>query len=203
MKKGLLFFLNLRPYVKIARVCLIPAAFFLFFARGVFLMTLSAVIIGILLVISIIRTPSDDQILKEIQQFHDEFKKRVSSDSETQRYNEVKIIKGYQQKGRMRVKRQVGGETIYPCITDLAIARKGEDFVFYFKELNLLRKSESNQNLYSINPTNFRYTYEPLPNENAAILEFMLSEVNIHISILVESDYHLRDFLEMVKFFER
>ena len=57
MKKGFMFFLNLHNYIKIARICLIPAALFLFFARGVLLMTVALILIGILLLISLIRAP--------------------------------------------------------------------------------------------------------------------------------------------------
>ena len=203
MKKGLMFFLNLHSYIKIARICLIPAVFFLFFARGAVLMSIAAVIFGILLVFSIIRAPSDEEMLKRIKRFHEEFQKRVSADTETKRYNEAKILTGYRHGGGLLLKRQVEGEYVYSCILAVGIARKGSDFTFYTNELNLLRKGENPRNQYAINPSNFQYTYEPLPNENAVILEFMLLETNTHLSVLVENDYHLRDFLDIIKVFEK
>ena len=203
MKKGLMFFLNLHSYIKVARICLIPAAFFLFFARGVVLLSVAAAVAGILLVISLIRAPSDEEILKGIKQFHEEFSKRVQADTETKRYNESKTLKGYRQGGGTILKRQVDGEYVYSCILDVGIARRGADFTFYVGELNLLHKGASRHDHYSINPGNFRYTYEPIPSENAAKLEFMLTDANIHLVILVDNDYHVRDFLEVVKTFEK
>lgn len=201
MKKGFMFFLNLHNYIKIARICLIPAALFLFFARGVLLMTVALILIGILLLISLIRAPSDEDVLKRIKQFHEEFRKRVSADTESKRYTNAKILTGYRQAGGTLLKRQVDGEYIYSFILDVGIAHKGSDFAFYVGELNLLRENECQQNLYSITPENFQYTHEPIPGEDAARLEFALTDANIHISILVENDYHLREFLEIVKVF--
>ena len=202
MKKGLMFFLNLHSYIKVARICLIPAAFFLFFARGVVLMAVSASIAGILLVISLIRAPSDEEILKGIKQFHEEFSKRVQADTETKRYNESKTLKGYRQGSGTILKRQVDGEYVYSCILDVGMARRGTDFTFYVGEWNLLHESEGRHNQYAVGPGNFRYTYEPLPGENAAKLEFMLTDANIHLVILVDNDYHARDFLEIVTVFD-
>lgn len=203
MKKGLLFFLNLHSYVKIARICLIPAAVFLFFARGIVLMATSLIILGILLVISLIRAPFDEDVLKGIKQFHDEFQKRIAADAETKQYNEAKALVGYRHGGKVLLRRQVDGDYIYSYIIDIAIARTDSGFIFYTNELNLLRNDDSRRNQYSINSANFQYTYEPLPNQNAAVLEFLLLETNIHISVLVENDYHLRDFLEILKSFDK
>lgn len=203
MKNGLMFFLSLHSYVKIARILLIPAVFFLFFARGVLLMTVSIVILAFLFLISIIRAPSDEEFLKGIKQFHEEFQKGVAADTETKRYSQAKILTGYRRDGGFSMKRHINGDTVYSYILDVGIARRGTEFFLYTDALDLLRKGEPQRKQYAITSLNFRYKYEPIPNQDAAILEFMLLETNTHLSMLVESDYHLREFLDMLQVFEK
>jgi hypothetical protein len=194
-----MFFLNLRSYVMIARICLIPAAFFLFFARGAVLMAASLIILGILLAISLIRAPSDEEVMKKIKQFHEEFQKRVSAEAETKRYDQAKILTGYRNDGGFSMKRHLDGETVHSRLMDVGLARKGSDYVLYTDELNLLRRGEHDREQYTVHQLNFQYKYEPIPQQDAAVLEFMLLDTNTHFSITVQSDYHLREFLDMLR----
>ena len=41
------------------------------------------------------------------------------------------------------------------------------------------------------------------PSENTAVPEFMLTEANTHVAVPVENDYHLRDFLDVSKVFDK
>lgn len=199
MKKGFMFFLNLHNYIKIARICLIPSVFFLFFARGALLMGVAAAIVGVLLIISIIRAPSDEEVLKHIGQNRDEFQKRFISEAEIKGYRSMETLHGFGQGKGLRLKRRVNGEYIYSHIVNIGIARKGAEVLLSVGELNLLQKGEGTRNPFTLPINELQYTFEPIPNEGTAVLELVLLPTNTHIAILVEQDYHFRAFLDMLK----
>lgn len=199
MKKGFMFFMNLHNYIKIARICLIPAVFFLFFARGALLMGVAAAIVGVLLIVSIIRAPSDEEVLKHIGQDRDEFQKRFISEAEIKGYRSMEVIHGFGQDNGLRLKRRVNGEYIYSHIVNIGVARKGAEILLSVGEQDLLKKDEGTREQFTLPVTELQYVYEPIPNEGTAVLELVLLPTNTHIAILVEQDYHFRAILDILK----
>lgn len=192
--KGFMFFVNLHSIVKIARVCLIPAILFMFIARGITLMVVSGLVLITCFLLSIIRAPSDEVVIKEINSFHEVFKKRISAEIELNNYKDVEILKGYRHQGRMFLKRRVRDQYVYPCIKDIAFASNGSEYYIYTNESHLMARKENTVKKFRITKGNVRFSTSPLKGDNTFLLEVIIVDQNECISIIVDNDYHLRNF---------
>lgn len=189
-----MFFANLHSVVKIARVCLIPAILFLFIARGIALMVVSGLFFITCFLLSIVRVPSDEVVIKEINSFHEGFKKRISAEIELNNYKDVEILKGYRQQGRMFLKKRVGNQYVYPCIEDIALASGGSEYYIYTNELHLIDRKEITVKKFRLTKGNVRFSTSPLKGDNKFLLEVIIVDQNECISMIVDNDYHLRNF---------
>lgn len=162
-------------------------------------MVVSGAVLIACFVLSIIRAPSDEDVIKEINSFHESFNKRINTEIELNNYKNVEILKGYKQQGRMLLKKRVGDHDVYPCIMDVAIAVNGTDYYIYSDELYLLAPKESKVKKVRIDRANVTYSVSPLSGNNTILLEVVVVDQNEFISFIVDNDYHFRNFESLLK----
>lgn len=191
MKNGYLFFFNMGNITKGARIGLLPAAFFVFLARGWLLMILSLVIMLVCIILSVIHAPSDKTATFVMDDFYKAFEERTRLESKRKEISEY--AKGYLVKGKMFLKRHIGNQTVYPTLMTLAVfGVDGESFLLIGQKT--LVKEEFPQ--FRKIKISGEVSLEPLIyDESTIVIKIVTGDGDKELEFVTEYNYRIRDFL--------
>lgn len=200
MKKGLMFFFNMGNITQAARIALVPAIIFMFFARGYLMMGISALLVLVCLFFGLIHAPADEMALSAIRDFYQSFEDRLRLT--TMKKEDFLYIKGYEIKGRMFLKRQVNNKVIYPVPTVASIVLSHDENEYYLMigRLNLLKNVQPEYKKIKIDHQNLSIesTIES-EDDSVMVINIKTSAAGGNIKIFVENNHTSRRFLEYAK----
>ena len=199
MKNGYMFFLNLGTVTYMARVFLLISGIALLSVDGFYQKVLVGIFFAVFFVISIIKAPSDKDVMRAIDFFRNRFKEKIGESGHTFSMNSVKVIEGYRVKGKMKIKRSVGYDVIYPNLVSFAIAREGKgSLMIYADELCLLRRGEPNFNRCIVDSQSLEITARE--EDDVVFVNIRCPIYKEGIDIIVKNDFHYREFMDTIKY---
>ena len=201
MKNGYMFFLNLGNVTFIARIFLIVFAIAFLSVDSFSLKVYIAIAFVISFAVSVIKAPSDKDVLRTIERFRGEFKEKLFESRHTSSAQSVKVIEAYKVVGKMCMKRAVGRDIIYPHLISLALAPSAVSgkMILYVDELCLLKKGDIRFNEYLVDSSNFRIETETDEKDRDVVtLNVKYPSCEEGISLVLKNDFHYRDFMEFI-----
>ncbi|MBQ2999327.1 MAG: hypothetical protein IJD64_02585 [Clostridia bacterium] len=198
MKSGYMFFLNLGNITKAARIAIIPGIFFLFFARGWFLMLLSLLFLALCIAFSVIHAPSDDNVMRVINEFYRSFEERLRVKSRSK--EELTYLKGYREKGKMKLKRRVKGKVIFPLPMTFSVFTNDKGSFLMLGTLSLLKNAPPVFEEFSLDGS-VSVEHWTVHEEEDSLTEIHIALKNRDekIKMLVENTHTTREYLAYVQ----
>ncbi len=199
MKNGYMFFLNIGTLTYIARVLLLVLTVALFFVDSFFLRTVVLVCLAVCLLISIIKAPSDSDVMKALEFFRKRFNEKIAENGHVYSIKGVKVIHAYKLKGRMLLKRTVGYDVIYPNLVSVALANAGNgELELYIDELCLLKKGDPKFTKHVVDASNLRISSRNDGGDPEVVEMTIYCEgYEEGLRIITKKDFHYKEFVEM------
>lgn len=197
MKHGILFFFHMGRITTIARLIVVPS--FLLIWRVVprspafwFLTLLSSAA----LLTAFIHAPSDKTMQNTLDRFFEDLKETLHNTYGFRSEENIVYLKGYQKKGHMILRRQLGSDIIYPYPTVFIYAERVHKRIILIVQKNLMKA------------TPIKYTCIDLDKEKDLqiqsssegidkIIEITIKcqQIPSSVTIYAKNDYHYRNFL--------
>ena len=200
MKNGYMFFLNLGTVTYMARILLIITVIAFFSVNGFYQRLILGVCLAVLLLISVIKAPSDKDVMRAVQLFRERFKEKLAESGHEHSMRGVRVLEAYRVKGSMKLKRNVGYDLVYPHLISLALAKSDKGSLeLYIDELCLFYKGEPEFSKRIVNASNFRVSAN-IDTENEDVVELTIGCEGYRegIKIITRNDYHYREFMELI-----
>jgi len=195
-----MFFLNLGNITNIARICLVPSIVFCVFARGFLLMVLSLLLVLVCIVFSLIHAPSDKKVLEMIDKSFSEFKNEMQQKAKETPVSDIKILMGYKNNNRFKLKRKIGNDFIYPTLLFLAVVKNRDDNrrMIYICEQSIISKKKPYRETREIDLSKLKINVQDVPKDDYAVfLDIDLGIAIERISAIVKKNYHYREFVNI------
>ena len=203
MKNGYMFFLNLGSITYMARILLFVVALIFVSVDGFFERMFILACIVVLIIISSIKAPSDKDVLRGIEFFRQRFKEKIKESGHTYSMQNVKVIEAYKLKGKMKMRRMVGRDIIYPHLFSIALAPsdKGK-LMLYADELCLLKKGDPSfcECLVDISAIEISSCIDD-DDADVVYIELKCKDckaLDEGVSLVAKNDFHYREFIEML-----
>ena len=152
--------------------------------------------------ISVIKAPSDKDVIRKIEYFRQRFKERIKDDGHTYSMQNVKILEAYRVKGNMKARRIVGRDIIYPYLMSVAIApaQKGSVMV-YTDELCLLKKGDPVfcEQLVDLRDISISSKIDD-GDHDVVYIDLKVPAYRDGVTLVVKNDFHYREFIEIASF---
>ena len=198
MKNGYMFFLNLGTVTYMARILLIGAVFAFFSVEGFYQKLIVSACLFVLFVISVIKAPSDKDVVRAIEFFRTRFKEKIGDTGHTFSMNGVRVLEAYRVKGKMRMRRTVGYDIIYPNLISVALAHEDKGkLMLYVDELCLLRRGGAAFHRCVVDNKTLRISTR-LDDVDKDVVWITLGcpLFEKDIEIIAKNDFHYREFVE-------
>ncbi len=202
MKNGILFFFNMGNLTMIARVAFIPLVWMasrtnptaLFFPIYVGLAVIS-------FLLCFVHAPSDKAIRQTLKRFHEDVKEKLRNDYGFRRDESIVYFRGYKKSGKMRLRRRLDHDVVYPFPTVLIYAERSGKRAIIVAQKSLIK------------PTPAEYIYIDLDgaedlrvtslveedNDKIAAITVSCTLLDEPITVYAKNDYHYRDFMAAMK----
>ena len=201
MKNGYMFFLNLGTVTYMARILLVIDSFAFLMVNGFYPRVAIAVLWAICFVVSIIKAPSDKDVVRAIEYFRKRFKEKIGEAGHTYSINGVKVLEAYRVKGKMKMRRTVGYDVIYPNLISLALAKEDKGTLeLYVDELCLMRRGDVAFHRCVVDAktlvVNARLDED---DKDVVCITLKCPIYKEEIEIIAKNDFHYREFMDMVE----
>lgn len=200
MKNGYMFFLNLGTVTYMARIFLVISAVAFFSVNGFYQRMAIGACIVVLLLISVIKAPSDKDVMRAVQLFRERFKEKLAEGGHTYSMQGVKVLEAYRVKGKMKLKRTVGYDVVYPHLVSLALAKSDRGKLeLYIDELCLFKRGEPEFSKRIVDATCFGISVKA-DEQDSDVIEMTLCCDGYAggMTIIAKNDYHYREFMDML-----
>lgn len=202
MRNGILFFWGMDRIRALARFAVLPFFFITINTEPgtlIFFFSLAVLILSAFL--SFLPTPTDKKLQLVITDFQAELKEQTLRAAVAKNEDLMLILNGYQERGKMVLKRQLGKDMIYPHLASVALYCKDNNYTLVLGTKSLL----------SVAPpvyTKIKFTKEVLAfelsedTEKVIIVKLHAPELPEDFVLYIKNDYHYRDFLAAVKSYQ-
>ena len=200
MKNGYMFFLNLGTVTYVARNFLLIIAVVMLYVDGFYQKVIVFAFFLLCLFVSTIKAPSDKDVAREVEFFRTRFKEKIGETGHTYSMNGVKVLEAYRVKGKMKMRRTVGYDIVYPYLVSVAVARgEKRTLMLYVDELCLLKRGDAVFDRCVVDANTLKVTTKIDEEDNEVVcvtLECPLFENRIEL--IAKNDFHYREFMDMV-----
>lgn len=196
MKNGYMFFLCLGGVTLFARLALVALAVAFFSVDEFFLRIYIGIALFLCLVVSVIKAPSDKDVMRAIERFREGFKEKLQSSRHACSMGSVKVLEAYKVKGAMRMKRTVGRDVIYPHLISLAIAPSPEagKMILYVDELCLFKVNDIRFSERTVDASSCEISTEC--DGESVTLTLRCEGYEQGVSFITKNNFHYREFID-------
>ena len=203
MKRGILFFYNMGRITTAARIAIIPLAWTLTrFIPPAFFVSLFLLLVSLL--VAMIPAPSDKAMMRVIENYREEAKRRMSEESRIRDMERIIVLHGYRKGGTMRLRRHVGRDVVYPFPTSFFYGERGNERFLMIAKKSLLKTAPVDYELIQLHEPEeaeaVRVTVQVDPQSEGVVeLTLYTKHAPYGITIFAKNDYHYRDFVKAVQ----
>ena len=200
MKNGYMFFLNLGTVTYMARIALLLSGVGLLMVDGFYQKALLGACFAVAFLISIIKAPSDKDVLRAVEFFRSRFKEKIGESGHTYSMSGVKVVEGFRVKGKMKMKRTAGYDVIYPNLVSIGVAREEKGtLMFYADEICLLHRCEPLFKRCVVDTKSLELTAKvDEEDKDVVCISIKCPIYENGIDIITKNDFHYREFMEMI-----
>ena len=201
MKNGYMFFLNLGTVTYMARILLFISALAMLYVEGFYQKVIVFACLVVFFIISIIKAPSDKDVMRAVEFFRTRFKEKIGETGHTYSMNGVKVLEAYRVKGKMKMKRTVGYDVIYPNLVSVAVAKEDKgSLMFYVDELCLLRRGDAAFHRCVVDASALSVeTRVDEDDKDVVCINIKCPIYEDGIELIAKNDFHYREFMEMIE----
>ena len=201
MKNGYMFFLNLGTVTYIARIMLLISAFAMLYVNGFYQKAIVFVCLVIFFFVSIIKAPSDKDVMRAVEFFRTRFREKIGETGHTYSMNGVKVLEAYRVKGKMKMKRTIGYDVIYPNLVSVAVAKEEKGaLMLYIDELCLLHRGDAAFHRCVVDASTLKIeTHIDADDKDVVCITLKSPIYEESIELIAKNDFHFRDFMDMVE----
>lgn len=201
MRNGIMFFWRMDKIRSIARWSFLPLLFATFMTdpgTPIFFICLgSCILCGFL---SFLPTPTVKDFERVINDYQVNLKEQTLRAAVAKNEELMVILHGYQNRGKMLLKRQLVKTVIYPHLASLSIYCKDNSRTLVLGRKSLLSATPAEYIKIKLTPETITFpAEEEVEREGVAMLTLSSPELPEELVLFVKNDYHYRDFLAAVK----
>ncbi|MBQ9805142.1 MAG: hypothetical protein IJW49_01340 [Clostridia bacterium] len=199
MRNGILFFMNMDKVRTIARWALLPVFFIIFtvrFGSPVFFVCIGVFVLSAFL--SFLPTPTEKDLQRVLTDFQTKLKEQTLLAAVAKNKDLMIIMNGYQMRGKMFFKKQVGKDVIYPHLASLALYRKENTCTLVLGTKSLFSVAPAVYTKIKLSPSTLSFPTDT-EHEGVVMLTLTAPELSETLTLFVKNDYHYRDFMTAVK----
>lgn len=201
MRNGILLFMNMDKIRSIARWILLPVFFFIFtvrFGSPVFFIGIAVLVLSAFL--SFLPTPTEKDLQRVVNDFQTQLKEQTLHAATAKNEDLVIPLHGYQMRGKMFLKKQVGKDVIYPHLVSLSLYHKENNCTLVLGTKSLFSVSPAVYTKLQLTPDLLTVASdEAIEHEGVITLTISAPELAEPITLFVKNDYHYRDFMNAIK----
>ena len=157
----------------------------------------SAVITVVCFILNLFRSPSDKDFLLGIEDFQYGFEKELQNRHGIMSMDNMAVLNGFAQKGRMFLKRCIDHKMIYPHPAIVGAIELHGELQVYFGTVSMMKANDPEYVRCTVDG-DFKIRCELGEDERTAFLTLECKELSKPVTVVVVNDYHLRDFLDKV-----
>lgn len=202
MKHGILFFFNMGNLTMIARIAFLPFVMMVFRTNPEALFFPIYIALAVLcFLLCFVHAPSDKAIRQTLKRFHEDVKEKLKDDYGFRRDESIVYFSGYKKSGKMRLRRRLDHDVVYPYPTVLIYAARSDKRAIIVAQKSLIK------------PTPAEYIYIDLDsaediqvtslveedNDKIAAITVSCALLDEPITVYAKNDYHYRDFMAAMK----
>lgn len=206
MKHGILFFFNMGNLTMISRIALLPLAWLVLNMNMYASMyPIYVILLVIAFVLCFVHAPSDKSVKATLDQFHADVKEELKNKYGFRNEASTVILKGYKKSGKMRLRRHLKTEVIYPYPTVFIFAERSDKKVLIIATKTLLKKQPAEYLCFELQEQIPIEVTSNVENDNDKIAEVTIRNDYFPegITIYAKNDYHYRDFMGAMKPFSK
>ena len=208
MKYGIFYFLHLSNVVWGARISIVPLILI-----GINVPIMGALfpavwgLCGLAILISVItitvKPPSHESVKKTVNKHKSEFEQSVIEKGRSIKNSNYSVIGGYFFGKTLKLKRLNGDKWIFDHLVLISAIRSPDGITLYGENISLLKQNDVSHFLYeNLVPADITVTSE-VYSEDYNLYKLTIGCKGNLITTYVVNDYHLRDFLDIIKVFEK
>ncbi len=201
MRNGILFFMNMDKVRTIARWALLPVFFIIFnlrFGSPLFFVCIGVFVLSAFL--CFLPTPTEKDLQRVLKDFQTNLKEQTLLAAVAKNEDLMVIMNGYQMRGKMFFKKQVGKDVIYPHLASLSLYRKDNTCTLVLGTKSLFSVAPAVYTKLQLTPSLLTVaTDEAIEHEGVVTLTLSAPELSEKLTLFVKNDYHYRDFMNAVK----
>ncbi len=202
MKHGILFFFNMGNLTMIARIAFLP------FVMMVFRTNPEALFFPIYIALAVIcfllcfvHAPSDKAVRHTLKRFHEDVKEKLKDDYGFRRDESIVYFSGYRKSGKMRLRRRLDHDVVYPYPTVLIHAARSDKRAIIVAQKSLIKPIPTEYIYIDLDKVEDLQVTSLVEEDNDKIAAITVSCALLDepITVYAKNDYHYRDFMAAMK----
>jgi hypothetical protein len=139
--------------------------------------------------------------MRAIEFFRTRFREKIGETGHTYSMNGVKVLEAYRVTGKMKLKRTVGYDVIYPNLVSVAVAKEDKgSLMIYVDELCLLKRGEAAFHRCVVDASTLSVeTRVDEDDKDVVCINIKCPIYENGIELIAKNDFHYREFMEMVE----
>ena len=201
MRTGILFFLNMGFFTKLARMFVVALLAILLFRVSFlsFFYRFYTKLLYVVIPVAIIPAPSDRSMLKLIDSFYEGAKRSAMDACDLVHGDIVSLLGAFEKKGNLHFCRQIGHKTYYMHAASLAYVEKSGKRVLVVGTKSLISARPARYHRIHITPENDLQITTRVESDDYAELTVRCKDLDRPITLFCRAlDYHYTDFLKAV-----
>lgn len=202
MKHGILFFFNMGNLTMIARIAFLPFVMMVFRTNPEALFFPIYIALAVLcFLLCFVHAPSDKSMRYTLKRFHEDLKEKLREDYGFRRDESTVILSGYKKSGRMRLRRRLDHDVVYPYPTVLIYAERVDKRAIIVAQKTLLKPTPAEYVCIDLDKVKNLDVTSLVEEDNDKIAAVTLSceLFDEPLTLYAKNDYHYRDFMAAVK----
>lgn len=198
MKHGILFFLNMGNLTLIARIALIPLVMMAMRTNPEALFfPIYIALAAVCFLLCFVHAPSDKSMRYTLKRFHEDLKEKLHEDYGFRRDESTVLLSGYKKSGKMRLRRRLDHDVVYPYPTVLIYAERSDKRAVIVAQKSLIKPTPAEYIYIDLDSArNLRITScVEADNDKTVAVTLTCEMLPEPITIYAKNDYHYRDLL--------
>lgn len=202
MKHGILFFFNMGNLTMIARIAFLPFVMMVFRTNPEALFFPIYIALAVLcFLLCFVHAPSDKAIRQTLKRFHEDVKEKLKDDYGFRRDESIVYFSGYKKSGKMRLRRRLDHDVVYPYPTVLIYAARSDKRAIIVAQKSLIKPTPAEYIYIDLDSAEDIQVTSLVEEDNDKIAAITVSCALLEepITVYAKNDYHYRDFMAAMK----